>query len=775
MNLKNQKPSLNISLSPQEFETLAADVVGAVHNVHFERFGEGADGGMDGRVCLSGAKKWIVQAKRYKSNSALLRQLKEEKIKMHRVLPQRYFLVCASSLNPDIKQKILETMSPYILSTADIYGADDLEVLLDKYPSIYKKHYKLWLGSARELSFIKNNEHYNRAENELHKISTELIHFVAHKEVLKATEILEKSHYILITGDPGVGKSITAGHLAFEYYLAKQPYEFHYIRDRKLEDVISLIQKGVKQVFMLDDFLGASFLHTENLLSTTSDFITLVNIAKKSEGEIKLIFTSRDYIIAQLYSQVDEEDILKALLLRTTVTIDLLEPLFRARLVHRYFTNTKLSQIKYDNFIENKTYQNIINHKNFNPRFLKQMFYTMEYIEEPNISKWCIEQLNDPIKIWQKAFKKLSDEAKVILYLLSLVDGEVLSENLKDEYEMLFHKLHNAISVGFEFDSALDELEPNFINSFYKGEFVCFSIANGGIRDFLHNTIASSKLMTNAILESFEHFNFGAEVFGFSQKDKKPIILTESQKEFLCKKLLRLLENSIDKISNRDTLDKNNNIVWKKQKDGLGKNITMLWQLVKNDNISAQYVLKEVENKLQDEKFLLNIIKKEEMTSLVELFRKMTPSFQSLVYTKLIQNIINSQDAATIAKEYTKNKILKNIVDKKRNKLIRKMENICEDEIERASNEGHIQAVVEDIYQIEEVFSMFDVPSYIYLEKLNDMHQGEYDYDVEDSAQYWQVANPNEKWDEFLEKSRIKIKEIDTIFKEELKQTEKQI
>ena len=80
----------------------------------------------------------------------------------------------------------------------------------------------------------------------------------------------------------------------------------------------------------------------------------------------------------------------------------------------------------------------------------------------------------------------------------------------------------------------------------------------------------------------------------------------------------------------------------------------LLWQLVKNDNISAQYVLKEVENKLQDEKFLLNIIKKEEMTSLVELFRKMTPSFQSLVYTKLIQNIINSQDAATIAKEYTK-------------------------------------------------------------------------------------------------------------------------
>lgn len=86
-------------------------MVGAVHNVHFERFGEGADGGMDGRVCLSGAKKWIVQAKRYKSNSALLRQLKKKKLRCIECY-KRYFLVCASSLNPDIKQKILETAEP---------------------------------------------------------------------------------------------------------------------------------------------------------------------------------------------------------------------------------------------------------------------------------------------------------------------------------------------------------------------------------------------------------------------------------------------------------------------------------------------------------------------------------------------------------------------------------------------------------------------------------------------------------------------------------------
>lgn len=45
-----------LTLSPQEFETLAADIVGAIYGVHFERFGEGADGGMDGEVLLENLK-----------------------------------------------------------------------------------------------------------------------------------------------------------------------------------------------------------------------------------------------------------------------------------------------------------------------------------------------------------------------------------------------------------------------------------------------------------------------------------------------------------------------------------------------------------------------------------------------------------------------------------------------------------------------------------------------------------------------------------------------
>lgn len=159
-------PNNYLSPSPTDFETLAADILSAVQGVHFECYGEGRDGWVDGKFVTNDGGIWIVQAKRYRDVKALLRQMGHEQKKMQQ-LPQtlaRYFLVTACSLSPTNKAAIQQAMEPFILSTGDIYGVEDLDALLHQYPAIYRKHHRLWLHGVEQLTQYLQRAHYIRAE-----------------------------------------------------------------------------------------------------------------------------------------------------------------------------------------------------------------------------------------------------------------------------------------------------------------------------------------------------------------------------------------------------------------------------------------------------------------------------------------------------------------------------------------------------------------------------------------------------------------------------------
>lgn len=80
---------MNLStLSPSDFESLAADILSTALGVRFERFGEGRDGGIDCQyqhITEQGEERWIGQAKCYKDVQALIRQVNAEQL--HPLLP----------------------------------------------------------------------------------------------------------------------------------------------------------------------------------------------------------------------------------------------------------------------------------------------------------------------------------------------------------------------------------------------------------------------------------------------------------------------------------------------------------------------------------------------------------------------------------------------------------------------------------------------------------------------------------------------------------------
>ncbi len=143
------------SLSHQEFEDLARDLVGREIGKRFEAFPEGPDDGMDGRHALADGDI-VLQAKHYhRSGFSVLRsKVKSERPAIDRLAPARYILVTSASLTPKNKTALAEIIGPALQSPGDIFGPGDLNALLRKYPEIEKAHQKLWAQSTPVLKSV---------------------------------------------------------------------------------------------------------------------------------------------------------------------------------------------------------------------------------------------------------------------------------------------------------------------------------------------------------------------------------------------------------------------------------------------------------------------------------------------------------------------------------------------------------------------------------------------------------------------------------------------
>lgn len=143
------------TLSHVDFEHLTRDLLGRELGVRFEGFPEGPDGGMDGRYA-SAEGTVILQAKHYHRSglSALTSKMKKERPSIDALQANRYILATSTPLTPRNKGTLAEIIGPSLLTHGDIFGPDDLNALLRKYPDIEKSHPKLWGQSTAVLKAV---------------------------------------------------------------------------------------------------------------------------------------------------------------------------------------------------------------------------------------------------------------------------------------------------------------------------------------------------------------------------------------------------------------------------------------------------------------------------------------------------------------------------------------------------------------------------------------------------------------------------------------------
>lgn len=519
------------NLSPIDFEELCRDLLQKELNITFESFTEGKDSGVDFRYS-DGTNLIILQSKRFtKDNfSSLETELKKEVSKVKALNPTRYILMTSFGLTPLNEQTILALFSPYMHSTTDIYGKNDINNLLGKFEDIERKHYKLWFDSTSILSHLLHSGSYNKSSDKLQKIKDKLKIYVLNESYNNAIDILNQNNYCVISGVPGIGKTTLADILSFQYI--QQEFEFLFISNN-ISEAWELLKKDTKQLFYFDDFLGRNFLEDRLEKNEDDSLISFIEYIKKDKSK-KFILTTREYILNQAkhtYKKLDNGDLELA---KCTLDLGNYTKLIKAKIFYNHLFYSDLNFEYIDAILKNKTYKTIIEHRNYNPRLIE--FITKKNIEQLSSSdeypNFLINKFNYPESIWKEAFEKLSNSAKCVLYVLSISSDEILFNELNQAYNKFYKNMakeYNFSITPLDFDSAIKELDNNFVKiNMDDDRQSIISFHNPSIRDFLITLINLNNSIKEILIDNLIFFN---QIFyAFKNQNKKTEYIFDKHK-----------------------------------------------------------------------------------------------------------------------------------------------------------------------------------------------------------------------------------------------------
>ena len=197
-------------LSPIEFEELCKDIISDKLNMDFKSFKIGKDGGIDLRNRENGI---ICQCKHIKKFSDLKSTLKKEKEKLKSIRGLReYYLMVSTELTPKNEEEIIELMEDYLKSSNQLLSIKEIESILEREEKIeiLKRHSKLWLTSYRVLEIFQSKFMDFQVSTLYNEIKSEINYFVETKIYRDCLEKIKRERILIITGSPGVGKTINS-------------------------------------------------------------------------------------------------------------------------------------------------------------------------------------------------------------------------------------------------------------------------------------------------------------------------------------------------------------------------------------------------------------------------------------------------------------------------------------------------------------------------------------------------------------------------------------
>lgn len=489
-------------LSSLDFEELVKDLLQADWGGRLENFKPGRDGGIDIRAVHTGGNKTIVQCKHYIRSgfSNLASKLKTEELaKVQKLNPERYVLVTSLPLSAAEKDKIIEICAPYIKNSNDVIGQEELNSLLRKHSDIEKSHYKLWLSSTAVLERVLHNAVHVKSEQLVEEVRKKIPLYVQNSSYPDALNVLNQYRYVIISGEPGVGKTTLADMLLYRYIEAG----YKPIKVENPKEAYDMYSPEDKIIYYYDDFLGITYYGDQLGHNTVSSLIGLVELVRSSKNA-RMLLTTREYILvraSQKNERLGNSELTQA---KYCIKLSDYTRSIRARILYNHLYFSELDNKFLEEIEKQAAYKKIIDHPNYTPRIIEWMTkeHFLEGTQPENYPSFFIKTLTNPERLWEQPYlEQISDASRHLLLSLLSLGSKAEIKRLQKSF-MPFHeracKSQNIAWKPTDYNYALKELLGSFIN--IDGNIVSFF--NPSIKDFLETHVPKIVPACNDILES---------------------------------------------------------------------------------------------------------------------------------------------------------------------------------------------------------------------------------------------------------------------------------